>query len=273
MSGDKRTGWFNALVNKKKARTWRESLGFCVGCGVGLIAFYVLLTIGHYYNDGWGPNQWGSVASWVSGLATFFAVGVALYQTKLARDDASHAKKDAIDRIALEEARHTADLVAADKRLAHELDSARRLEQLKTIPPIWDAIGDLTTHWIDYREALNAAPYLASTDEAVAEWRKQIDPWLDSLKAVELVFTTPMMIVSEPNTQGAITELYEKVRKLQTMSVDLVGVAFKTKKPVDLGDATALVKSINTSRKPMTSIVRQYLTEAPPLRPSDERGQ
>lgn len=119
-AGDKKSWWFNAQVSEKKKRTWHDSLAFSIGCGVGLVGFYVLLTIGHFYNDGWGPDQWGPVASWVSGLATFFAVGVSLYQTKLARADAEQAKAGAVEAAQRDDQRRVQDLAAADNRLQEE---------------------------------------------------------------------------------------------------------------------------------------------------------
>ncbi|MBY4210792.1 hypothetical protein HQO42_05335 [Rhodococcus fascians] len=120
-------------MSERKKRTWRDGLGFSIGCGVGLVAFYVLLTIGHYYNDGWGPDQWGPVASWVSGLATFFAVGVALFQTKLARDDTAQAMERAAHTLANEEARHQSALAAANQRLTDQFDAQNRAVQVKAV--------------------------------------------------------------------------------------------------------------------------------------------
>ncbi|CAH0190181.1 hypothetical protein SRABI91_01653 [Rhodococcoides fascians] len=275
-----RVGWFNAHVSddefqlpvtKPPTEPKSSALILTVFAGFLIASLSVFLVVKHY-EPSWAAEQWGPVAAWFSGIATFVAVGTALHQTKLARDDAAEAKVNAAEQLARDEARHAADLIAADRRLTHELDSTRRFEQLRTIPPIWDSIGNLTSKWIIYREAIKDAPYLEHTQESVDEWMKKVTPWTDAIRDLELVFTTPMMMVSEPHTQAAITELYEKIRLLQQKSFDLIGQALK-KQEVELTEITALTKEINTSRKPMTSIVRQYLTDAPPLKPSDERDQ
>jgi hypothetical protein len=131
-------------VTDNKKPSWRDSLGFSVGCGLALLGFYVLLTIGHYYNDGWGPNQWGPVASWVGSTATFLAIGVALYQNKNVREDARHEAARA-------EGRFRYELQEADKRHKTEMRAANRDVHQRAYD------DDITRNYEASRLALTAA--------------------------------------------------------------------------------------------------------------------
>ncbi|CAM2778328.1 hypothetical protein RHDE110596_00625 [Prescottella defluvii] len=198
--------------------------------------------------SGWTGSEWAAAGAWFGGLMTFGAVSAALLQTWLGRRDA----KEAAER--------------ADARLFHELDSKRRDEMLKAIPPIWAAIADLNQPYIRAREAIyEVANAPSRTVELAERLYAEYMPWLDALKNLEMVFTPALMMVTEPNTQQAITDLYEDTRELLDKSFDALGDVVQHHESPNMHEVETLMRKINMQRKSMTQVVRMHLTEAQPL--------
>ncbi|MGW0328681.1 hypothetical protein [Nocardia sp. NPDC003183] len=225
-------------------------------------ALVAAVTYGLFHR--WGASQWGDLGTWIAGIGTTAAVIVALWQTKLARDTATAATAAAQAEIERVNERLARELRAADDRLARELDASRRLEQLRTLPPIWDQIGDLAFPFLAYLDAVGEA-HLLVTQQDVDRFMEVMNPWMEAIQRLELVFTPALMLISEPNTQDAVTQLYKRTRRLQVLSQEACGTAMRDKQQPDLQPLRDLMKEINTSRKTMTNIVREHLTEAAPL--------
>jgi hypothetical protein len=232
-----------------------------------LAAVYVGVSV-YGFREHWGADQWGDLATWIAGVSTTGAVVVALWQAKLARDDARQVRLEAQEEIARVNQRFERELQAADERLARELDASRRMEQLRTIPPIWESIGGLGVPYVDFKEALEDGVHMPNTDEAVGAFMAKTKVWIAALTRLELVFTPAMMLVSEPNTQAAVTQLYEQTRKLLQLSEDAAEDCLRYRQRTDFTTMNELLKEINLSRRSMTGIVRQHLTQVPPLEPS-----
>lgn len=80
---------------------------------------YVVLAIVPFvavlgFRSGWGADQWGDVATWLSGFSTLAAVAVALHQTALARRAARDSAADA-----------AVARIEADKRVEREIAAYR----------------------------------------------------------------------------------------------------------------------------------------------------
>ncbi|MDH6681050.1 hypothetical protein M2284_005293 [Rhodococcus sp. LBL1] len=230
---------------------------------LAVITGIVLVRI--YYSPNWGPGQWGDAATWVAGIATSLAVIVAVWQTNNANKQARAAEKRAKEDARVMAERHRKEMEAADKRLAHELDATRRIEQIRTIPPIWDAISELAMPYVDFKEVMPKAHQIAPIKEAAEAFKEQVMPWINGLRDVEMTFTPAVMTVSEPHTQKAITDLYEKVRKLHDLTSTELEVTMKRKRAYDGEEISALFKEISQSRKTMTNTVREHLMQVPPL--------
>lgn len=93
-------------------------------------------------------DVWGTAAEWFSGIASFVAVAVALWQSivirKQARDDAKDAarrfqeeidaaNKRTIDEVQAAEARSQLELEAANKRHAVEMEQQRELARVQRV--------------------------------------------------------------------------------------------------------------------------------------------
>ncbi|MGF0312529.1 hypothetical protein [Rhodococcus sp. IEGM1428] len=260
-------------MGDKKKRTWRDSLGFCIGCGVGLVAFYVLLTIGHYYNDGWGPDQWGPVASWVSGLATSFAVGVALYQTKLARDDAEQAKAGAFEATRRDDQRREQDLAAADARLQEERerhaveienskrqfvenerlhreqlqaqnDANARAEQLLAVREISVALNRIHTRTLQFTNR-----FRFETEQNIAFDRMHTDRWAWSSE-----MTTQSIAIQMARIGVTDLELQKNIeRALREAKAITDGLSVSVPEEIDWNASDTLIKDLIGTTRVITS--------------------
>ncbi|MDV7992089.1 hypothetical protein [Rhodococcus sp. IEGM 1374] len=249
-------------------RFWNKiqaSMGFSVFCVVLLVSLIALGLIGNYWHEDWEAEQWGPVASWVASLATFLAVGVALYQTKLARDDAAQAKLDAAEQQRIEADRHSKELEAADERLSNELKASRDFEQLQTIPPIWQEIADLAESFTRFKRTIVKAHQIQPTTTAVEAFKEEVMPFINGLKNLELVFTPALIMVTERHTENAVKKLYKDTRDLLRMCEGAIKTGARDKKLVDTNEMTEQMSKISKSRKPMINIARQHLNGAPPL--------
>lgn len=246
----------------------------------GVTALLSGLLIGWASADGWGVNQWGPIASWFSGLATFFAVGVALYQTKLARDDANQAKLDAADRLQDEKKRHEDELSAANERLENELDAQRRFEQIKTITPIWDTFQQMaipTNQLIEAVHDLNAKVRKREsrsedmTHDDFKDLEKQFNVFIQVLLKSEIAFSPALMIVDQPDVSILIAAMYRDVRDFQEMAGEVLSLAVTKKRPSPqiLIDQN---RKISKHRDPMVKAVREHLAKATPLNLKGELG-
>lgn len=237
----------------------------------GAAALFIFgLTVGWGVGDKWGADQWGDLATWLAGFATTAAVMVTVWQTNNANKQARAAEKRAEDDAKVMAERHRMEMEAADKRLAHELDSARRIEQIRTIPPIWDAFGQLAVPYVDFKGVMETAHRLPRTKASADKLKAQVQPWINGMRNLELAFTTPVLMVSEPHTQKAITDLYEKVRKLQELTNAELKETMVQQRPYNKEPIDELFKEIAQSRKTMTNTVREHLAQVPPLWSADE---
>ena len=258
-----------------------------------VLGVVTVATVVWSYLDGWGASQWSSIGSWVAGAATLAAVWVALWQIKLARDDAAGAKTEADARLTREldaaDARLTTELTQAradaaaqmtaaasrqteqlqksEELLASELDAQRRMEQIRTLPPIWDAISNLADPFVQFRdEGLKRyATHTPKTETVVDHMKGNIKPWLDGLRDLEMVFTPALMTVSETNAQQAVTKLYEDTRKLLPLTRAAVRAAMVENREPDFTELNELRAQIHGQRKAMTNTVREHLSQVPPM--------
>ncbi|MGW0252520.1 hypothetical protein ACWDYH_38435 [Nocardia goodfellowii] len=242
-----------------------------------VIGLVVVLALGVYIGfavvgvrQHWGADQWGDLATWIAGVATSGAVLVALWQTRLARRDAEQARIDAAAEVARVNAQFTKELEAADARLARELDASRRMEQLRTISPIWVGLTAVHNAYVLHlKDGLRNGP-VQNTDEAVAAWNaNHALPYLTAMAELELAFSPALMLISEAQTQRAITDLYKMTRNLPP----LVSAAMRTRllegREPDRAPIEELLKELLRQRKPITNLVREHLTEVPPLDADD----
>lgn len=232
---------------------------------VGLMVAGLLAVAGLGAGSGWGSSSWSAYGTWFTGLATFAAVVVALNQTNSARREADQARLSAVHALERAEARFKDELTAADERLARELDATRRMEQVKTLPPIWDVVGELNLLYPNLVEALNEAPRMPRDQDSADLLMQRIEPWTDCLRRLEMTFSAAMMIVSEPHVQDALSELYADTRSLNDLLLVVTNDAAGSQVNPDWTELDARMASILSSRKTMTALVREHLAGAVPL--------
>ncbi|GAC58506.1 hypothetical protein GOHSU_41_00450 [Gordonia hirsuta DSM 44140 = NBRC 16056] len=234
-----------------------------IAIGLPAGAFLAVTVVG--FVNRWGSSAWGAYGTWFTGVATFAAVIVALVQTRVARREADEARQAAAAERDRAEAQFRQELKAADERLARELDSARRIEQIKTIPPIWDVIGELNLLYPGLVAALKEAPGLPRTQESAAELMRVFGPWMNCSHRVEMAFSQAMMMVSEPLVLEAISELYEDTRTLHSLMISAANEAVAAQIDPDLTEFDKLMASIRSRRKSITALVREHLAVVGPL--------
>jgi hypothetical protein len=242
--------WLNARVSEEKESasrmtTWRDSVSFSVGCGVALVGFYILLTIGHYYNEGWGPNQWGPVAAWMGSLLTAAAVSVSLYQTKLARDDAAKAKLDAAAQIARDEKRHTDQLAAANDRLTNELDAQRKARQVEALYHVY---RDEQTLESVYDALLLAIEDAREINNRENERQKKVSRLLDGFRGDRANYRASMAEVNFIVSDVASRKILKKMQDLEEILNDRVEASatrVTTEFVFDLGTMSLAKKEVS----------------------------
>lgn len=217
---------------------------------------------------GWGAAQWGDLATWMAGIGTTGAVLVALWQTKHARDAAAQARSDAASEVARVTAQLNRELAAADDRLARELDAARRMEQVRTIPPIWTAVTAVSVTFImNFKGGMEEGP-TANTNEAVDAWQaNHITPFLTAVTELELSFTPAVMLISEPHTQELVTKLYKKTLGVRELALPMAAQRLTQATAPDTTPLADHLQEMREMRKQITNVVREHLTEVPPLDP------
>lgn len=245
------------------------------------------LVVGWGIGDGWGSAQWGPVAAWFSGLLTVVAVGVALYQTIMARRDTEIARAEAAKQVAtaradaeaqrlqaveeraIAEARHAQQLQNSEELLARQLDAQQRSDQVATLPPIWAAIGRLQLPFQNFAAFLDddLLPLVLAVDRdaGAAELQRNMHPWMELLSDLELVFTPAQMIVGQPEVFDSLNDLYEETRKLQKLSNTLLLDCNRTRRAPDTHEFRMVFQRILQQRRVMIRLVREHLTQVPPL--------
>jgi hypothetical protein len=97
-----------------------------------IVALGVIFVLGFGYGQRWGAPQWGPLAEWIAGAATFAAVVVALRQSNQAQREARRG--------------HLARLVD------HEV--SRRRECINALGDLWAAIVGMTMHFASFTDYL-----------------------------------------------------------------------------------------------------------------------
>ncbi|MCS4257997.1 hypothetical protein SAMN02799641_05878 [Rhodococcus erythropolis] len=183
---------------------------------IWIAALFLGMLLGWSFSDGWGATQWGPLASWFAGVATFAAVAIALWQTQLSRRDARQAKLDAARRLRQEQTRHAIELRGANERLDRELNAQRRHQQLISIPPIWDAISEIAHPTQKTISQLKRAT--SGSPTAISRANDHYREWLPLSIRATTSFTTAFLIVDEPRI---IEQLVDTERILQLLCYSL----------------------------------------------------
>lgn len=173
--------------------------------------------IGWAFTHGWGANQWGPIASWIAGLTTFLAVGVALYQTKLARDDAKQAKIDAAIKLSHEEQRHRSAIEAANQRLLDQMESQDRAVQSRTIVKLITSYQNQRTCARDLLEKIQRRKRMDGTGEPKAVIELQFDLYKQLQQSLDQTTVEAAFYVLDPETRSAIGLLEVQYEAVDTL--------------------------------------------------------
>nr|WP_218680372.1 hypothetical protein [Rhodococcus qingshengii] len=187
---------------------------------IWIAALFLGLLLGWSFSDGWGASQWGPLAAWFGGILTATAVGVSLWQANEAKkksvEDAERAskllkreKKRNKKAEAAEVGRHEQALTNANNRLKHEIDSQRRHQQLMSIPPIWEAIGELAapTKYLLYALQVGSVGDEAAREKA----RDMYSSWEILYDRAQISFTTATLIISDAEVSKHLKNTYKEL--------------------------------------------------------------
>ncbi|GAA1463484.1 hypothetical protein [Williamsia maris] len=183
--------------------------------------------------------------------------------------DAEAQRIQAAEERRIAEVRHAQQLQNSEALLARQLDAQRRAEQVATLPPIWAAIGRLIVPFQSYAAFLDddllRLVRAVDREAAAAEVERNLHPWTELLSDLELVFTPAQMVIGEPHVFDALNDLYEETRNLQMLSSNLPLETFRTMTAPDTTELRAAFQSVVQQRRVMTRVVRDNLTQVPPL--------
>ncbi|MDV8025341.1 hypothetical protein [Rhodococcus sp. IEGM 1330] len=229
-------------------RLWNKiqaSMGFSVFCAVLLVLLISLWVIGNYWDEGWKAEQWGPVASWVASLATFLAVGVALYQTKLARDDAAQAKLDAAVQIANDEKRHTDQLAAASDRLTSQLDAQRKSRQVEALYHVYRDEQILESV---YDALINAIGQARRINNPEHKLQKAVVTLIDGLRGDRAEYRASMaeanFVVSDFASREVLKEMQDKEHGLNDQ-IEALAREVTTTYQYDIDSVTSAQNSVS----------------------------
>ncbi|MBY4111110.1 hypothetical protein HQO82_19300 [Rhodococcus fascians] len=216
-----------------------------------------------------GPVEWGPVAAWVGSAATFVAVVVALYQTKVAQATAEQARKDRDGQSAKDEARHALELESANKRLTHELTANRRLEQLKTIPPIWEALPSLTlptnaivgfmkSHNED--KSVRSRAGVPQSEATLIDYERLNSNWMVDYENVSSIFTPAEILIDDEYLARVVATCHHRLQTLKDHLVESMK-SFSRDELLDHDRVRELMKLINETKTPMLGVARRRLSD------------
>lgn len=167
---------------------------------VGLIGFIVaalaIFLVVRHYDPTWDVEQWGPVAAWFSGLATFVAVSISLYQTRLAQQSAGDA----------------------NRRLNEQLDSQRRAVEIQVLTSIIKAYEVQSTHADRLLRAMQRRhknrQIASGGDEAVSV---PYDRYLDEKINVDRATVEAVLLIVDGDTRSAIGNLEITFKTLDSL--------------------------------------------------------
>lgn len=266
------------MNNAAKPRLWQWSFkvpGIDVNVRywiVWVVALLVGTLLGWSFSDGWGSNQWGPIASWVSGIGTLVAVGVALFQTKLARDDAKLAKLEAGAQIERDEKRHTDQLKSANERLVDELNAQRRARQVEALyhayrdEQVLEAVYDAI--FVAIKEAVGINNRSHPRQQKVDDIIKQIRGYRTQYRAS---MAESNFIVSDTPSRRVLNKIQEAEEALNTATEHLYSeITSKFSINSDeLDDAKKQIQEVATLRGDLIDTART-LSDVIPLNAIDQ---
>lgn len=116
--------------------------------GIGIVAALTLIfLLGVGYGRGWGAEQWGPVAAWLSGALTLAAVVVALRQAIIAQRQAAIAQQQA------DNARRDSMRLQFDRLV--DLELSRRRECIDALSELWGAIVGMGIEFLAFTQELD----------------------------------------------------------------------------------------------------------------------
>ncbi|MGR6521649.1 hypothetical protein ACU5JM_08440 [Rhodococcus erythropolis] len=200
-----------------------------------------------YWQEAWGPNQWGNVGTWVAGGATVAAVVVAVWQTRNANEQARAAEKRSDKDI---ETRRIADL---------------RAREYAATSTIMKSVSSMITEVYTYNDSgYNNVPIIAmfQRDDSYLqqishknELRRQYNEGVINIRLALL------QIESRP--------LYQAGAQVISTAMDLRKVIFPDDGEINSEDAVELTETLNTANLSFQKIA-EYRFRHPTELPADE---
>jgi hypothetical protein len=207
--------------------------GPAIAAGIGAaLALIFLLGVG--YGQQWGAPQWGPLAEWIAGAATFAAVVVALKQSIDAQRESRHNR--------------------LDRLVDHEI--SRRRECIQALANLWAAITSTQMDFATWIEDLvgssnPSSPAISERTRKFAwEWQNRIDaPLLVALLVLRRA--TPLY--------EAVAELNKTINKIKDQLNTIDGVLLAHQHP-DTQLINTLWDTVLDQRNAHLKLARQQLT-------------
>lgn len=245
---------------------------------LAFISIVLAARLGRFLADGWdlnswGTEQWGPLAAWFSGVLTFIAVSVSLYQTRLARADADEARRKAAEQIAREQTLHSANLAAADDRLILQLDTQSRHNQAILVAQIWKSSSKFNKICEDLLQALFDAigintPAHAKRQRVETLKAAMIDAERDldnSLSDANLLVTDSETRTLLEDIQKHADQLLSKVSAIHESIVKIHGIS-----QGEYDSASKYQKMFHKKLNKLMGTARRNITRVPSLKPEDD---
>lgn len=196
---------------------------------VGALALVFLLGAG--VGQEWGAEQWGPLAAWVAGAATFAAVVVALQQSVHARREARRG--------------HLARLVD------HEV--SRRRECIEALANLWAAITGMQMDFAAWTGKLQTQPL----DSIPEETRRFSWEWQNR---IERPLFVALLVLRGTDLYDAVGQVNDKINEIKTKGLEPIRQAGKDRQRPDTTEITSLWNSVVNRRDEHLTLARKHFS-------------
>ncbi|ELB87125.1 hypothetical protein Rwratislav_41365 [Rhodococcus wratislaviensis IFP 2016] len=183
---------------------------------------------------------------------------MSLWQALEARKKSAQDSLAAEERSRVEAERHAEQLNAANARLENELNAQRQYQQLQSIPPIWDAIGDLTVPTNNLLQTLQRARVDEDT-KSIA--KAELLAWRPIAFKAAISFSSAFLLINEENTMASIRKTQSALEML-VKAVERLHSDISAGEPVtarSIGEASKLQNELVANRKEMIETAKQHI--------------
>lgn len=218
-----------------------------------VVVLALIFFVGFGAGQQWGAPQWGPLAAWLAGAATFAAVVVALRESFRAQRESMRGQ--------------------LARLVDHEV--SRRRECIAALANLWAAITGLQMDfaaWIQYlngldpefkpdeqrsRQPLTGAPMQTYGQEIREEIRKFSSQWQNR---IEPPLFAALLVLRGTDLYEAVSEVNEKINEIKLQGLDTIKDAVTAGRRPNTQPITAMWDDIVGRRDSHLALARQHFS-------------